>query len=244
MGLQSMKEIYDNYVEHSCGESSGPGQQAAFKIREFEYDYRKYFPTELESARILDIGVGCGEMLTCLKNWGYKNYLGIDISGSTIRFCHSLGLPCQRVENSTEYLAENPSSFDVITLLDVLEHIPKREIVPFLSAQRAALKPGGLAIIQVPNAQAPDGQLHRYNDITHEIGLLEHSFAQLLRTAGFEEFSLVGFESLVPGIRLLSLRKMLRKLHWFKVRFWRRVDGNLNPKILNPVFYAVARKTQ
>lgn len=230
-----MKDIFEKYVEQSFGET----KQAVFKFRQFEYNYRKYFPSDAYGARLLDVGIGRGEMLACMRDWGYKNYFGIDISPSTINFCRSLGLPCELIEDTRGYLLKHSASFDVITLLDVLEHIPKKEIVQFLISLRLALKPGGILIVQVPNLQAPDGHLHRYNDITHEIGFVEHSFSQVLLAAGFTNFSFVAFEDFVFGTPFEKLKKTLRALHWAIVRLFRRVDGNLNPKILSPVFSAV-----
>lgn len=233
-----MKEIFENYVEHSLGGN----QQAIFKFRQFEYNYRKYFPGSDRDVCLLDVGIGRGEMLACMRDWGYKNYLGVDISPSTVDFCKSIGLNCELVSDSTVYLESHSSTFDVITLLDVLEHIPKTEIIRFLAALKSALKPGGVLIIQVPNLQAPDGHLHRYNDITHEIGFIEHSFAQVLLAAGFQKFKFIGFEEFVFRTPVERLRKLFRWMHWSVVRFLRGVDGNINPKILHPVFSAVVYK--
>jgi 2-polyprenyl-3-methyl-5-hydroxy-6-metoxy-1,4-benzoquinol methylase len=232
-----MKEIFDDYVNNSFGSET----QAEFKIKQFEYNYRKYFPENLK-AKVLDIGIGRGEMLTCMKKWGYQDYLGIDISPSTVSFCKSLKLNCELVDDSQHYLIEHEKQFSVITLLDVLEHIKKEEVVSFLKALRGALKPDGVLIIQIPNSQSPDFQLHRYNDITHEVGYIEHSLAQVLIAAGFQRFCFTGFEDLfVNNLRDL-LRKICRSIHWFIVRLLRAVDGNLNPRILNPVLCSIVRK--
>jgi 2-polyprenyl-3-methyl-5-hydroxy-6-metoxy-1,4-benzoquinol methylase len=233
-----MEKIFENYVEHSFGAK----EQAIFKFKQFEFNYRKYFPKDLSTAVLLDVGIGRGEMLSCMKNWGGQNFLGVDISPSTIQFCRSLNLPCELVPDSTKYLNDNPSTFDVITLLDVLEHIPKHSIIDFLMALHKALKPGGVLIIQVPNLQAPDGHLHRYNDITHEVGFIEQSLAQVLMASGFRKFTFIGFEEYVFGSLGERARKFFRWVHWLSVRFLRKVDGNLNPKVLNPVFAAVVQK--
>lgn len=233
-----MKDIFDTYVEHTFGSK----EQARFKFNQFEFNYKKYFPKEKNKAHLLDIGIGRGEMLSCMKMWGYRNFLGIDISPSTIEFCQSLNLPCDLVDNSVEYLLNNPEKYDLITLLDVLEHIPKNDSLNFLLALRQALKPDGILIIQVPNLQAPDGYLHRYNDITHEVGFIEHSLSQLLHAAKFNKFNFFGFEEFVTRNFRTFVKKILRRLHWWWVRFLRKIDGNLNPKILNPVFYAVVIK--
>jgi 2-polyprenyl-3-methyl-5-hydroxy-6-metoxy-1,4-benzoquinol methylase len=232
-----MKEIFENYIEHSMDAISE--QMTIIIFKRFEYNFRKYFPKAMREIRLLDVGIGRGEMLSCMKDWGYENYHGIDISPSTIGFCRAMDLPCELVEDSPAYLKANPNSFDVITLLDVLEHIQKKEVIAFVAALRTALKPGGVLIIKVPNLQAPDGNLERYNDITHEIGFVEHSLAQVLLAAGFKKFTFAGFESFVFGRPIDYFRKMLRSLHWLMVRFWRKVDGNIDHKILHPLLCAV-----
>lgn len=233
-----MKEIFDDYLRVALGEEA----QSTRKFKQFEHNYRSIFPPDRQ-AFVLDIGVGRGEMLSCMKDWGYANYLGIDISPTTISFCQRLNLNCQQVDDSTRFLLEHPATYSVITLLDVLEHIKKEHVIAFLRAVRVALAPDGAVIIQVPNLQAPDGQLHRYNDITHEVGYIEHSLAQVLMASGFERFRFQGFEEFVFGTPVEWLRRFFRACHWLSVRFLRGVDGNINPAILNPVFAVVARKT-
>ncbi len=232
-----MKEIFDNYIETSFDDF----RQAEFKFDQFEFNYRKYFPTDL-SASVLDIGIGRGEMLSCMKKWGYQNYLGVDISKSTVSFCSGLDLRCDLVDDVRPWLIDRPESFSIITLLDVLEHFDKKEVVPFLKAVRSALGDGGIVIIQVPNLQSPDGFLHRYNDITHEIGFLEHSLRQILIESGFRKFSFHGFEvNIYPGIKN-NLDKFIRAIYWRFVHYKRRITTNLDPPILHPVLFAVARK--
>lgn len=232
-----LKDIFDSYIENAFDGY----EQAIFKLKQFEYNYRKHFPDD-RNTKILDIGIGRGEMLTCMKNWGYSNSFGIDISPSTVKFCKSLGLECTLVDDTVEWLMENKDTFALITLLDVLEHIKKENVVAFVQALRDALKPDGILIIQVPNSQSPDFQLHRYNDITHEVGYVEHSLSQVLIAAGIQKFYFTGFEELfVNNLRDLFI-KLCRSIHWSIVRKLRKVDGNLNPDILHPVFYAIIRK--
>jgi 2-polyprenyl-3-methyl-5-hydroxy-6-metoxy-1,4-benzoquinol methylase len=232
-----MKEIFETYVENAFIEY----KQAEFKFKQFEINYRKYFPADKDTA-ILDIGIGRGEMLTCMKNWGYKDYLGIDISPSTVKFCKSLGLNCLLVDETTEWLQGNPIKFELITLIDVLEHVKKENTIHFLKCLRASLTDSGVLIVQVPNLQAPDAQLHRYNDITHEVGYIEHSLQQVLLTAGFKEATFYGFEDSIVKCLCESRRLFMRALFWRYVRFTRKITGNINPGILHPILYSVAKK--
>jgi 2-polyprenyl-3-methyl-5-hydroxy-6-metoxy-1,4-benzoquinol methylase len=232
-----MKEIFDTYIENIFGD----GGQAIFKLQQFANNYRQLFPLTSDAV-LLDIGIGRGEMLSCMKKWGYTNFCGVDISPSTVSFCSSLGLPCKQVEDTSSWLRGNEKTFDLITLLDVLEHIKKEEIVPFLKALKGSLKPGGMLIVQVPNMQAPDSQLHRYNDFTHEVGFIENSLRQTLQVSGFSNCSIYGFEDSVSLKIREKVRLILRQLFWSYVRLLRKINGNLSPEILYPVFYAVAIK--
>lgn len=234
-----MKEIFNDYIKNSFGEY----KQGEFKFHQFEQNYKIYFP-ENKNAKLLDIGIGRGEMLSCYKNWGYKNYLGIDISPDTIGFCKSLGLNCQLVDDSSAFLKENIEQYDLITLIDVLEHIPRENVISFLKDIRNSLVENGTLIIQVPNLQAPDGHLHMYNDITHFVGYIEHSLSQVLIASGFNKFHFQGFEELIGNSGKIKRHKFYRKIYWKVVRITRGINTNINPLILHPVFSAIVKKSK
>lgn len=232
-----MKEIFDNYIETTFGTF----QQACFKFKQFDTNYRRFFPTDRDAA-VLDIGIGRGEMLSCMKDWGYGEYQGVDISPSTVNFCQSLGLKCQLVDDTVKWLQGHNRTFAMVTLLDVLEHIRKEQTVPFLRTIYDALAEGGVLLVQVPNLQAPDGQLEQYNDFTHESGFIEHSLLQVLLAAGFAKVEISPFNDSITDGWKEKVRLGLRALFWKWVRFTRQINGAINPEILTPIFYAVATK--
>ncbi len=232
-----MENIYNQYIENTFGEYC----QADFKLIQFENNYRQFFPAS-KNARVLDIGVGRGEMLSCMQAWGYVNYQGIDISVSAVDYCKSIGLNCAHVADTVDWLNNNREKFELITILDVLEHIKRDDLLDFLSAIQRSLKAGGKLIVQVPNLQAPDPCLHRYYDITHESGFTEHSLHQVLMASGFRDYSFSGFEDSITRHPKEKIRFILRAVYWGYVRFTRKVTGNLNPSILHPILFAVAGK--
>lgn len=231
-----MKEIFDRYIETSFDGR----HQAAFKLKQFEFNYRPFFPAPSSPARTLDIGIGRGEMLSCMKAWGY-DYLGIDISPSTVTYCAGLGLNCECTQDTISWLKEHRNQYALITLLDVLEHVPREQTIDFLTAIKSALIPGGLAIIQIPNLQSPFGYLHHFNDITHVVGFVEHSLSQVLLAAGLANHQFLGFEEFVESDLKMRAKKVLRSLLHRAVRFMRAINGNPNPRILHPVMYVLAR---
>ena len=132
-------------------------------------------------------------MLSCMMKWGH-DYHGIGISPSTVDFCKKLDLSCELVDDTEFWLKNHQNQFDIITRLDVLEHIPKERLIQFVEAIRNSLIKDGLAIFQVPNLQSPFGYLHHFNDITHISGFVEHSLTQVLLSTGFNKMSFYGFE--------------------------------------------------
>lgn len=244
-----MKEVFDEYVQSTLISD----RPTDYSLRVYETNYRKLLP-ESRTARILDIGVGVGGLLQFVKELGYANAKGIDISPSTIASCRKKGLDCELVDNTPDWLNAHPAAFDFITLLDVIEHIPKKELIGFLSAIRRSLGDAGTLLLQTNNMQAADAQLMRYGDITHEVGFCETSLRQVCRVAGFGSIEIFGLEPLYACRSWRHVKQMpvkaaqhfacgiVRNCIWWIVRKMRRLNCNVSPEILHPIFYAVVRK--
>lgn len=97
-----------------------------------------------KSSRILDIGCGAGKNLEQLKKFG-KIY-GLDSSKEAIKFCKKRGLRNIRL-GKAENMPFKPNSFDLIALLDVLEHTDDNKT---LREVHRVLQKNGLLIITVP----------------------------------------------------------------------------------------------
>jgi SAM-dependent methyltransferase len=96
-------------------------------------------------ARILDLGCGTGANLLLLSQYGDAE--GVDISDDALAFCRERGL--QKVKSgSAEELPYEDASFDLVTALDVVEHLD--DDLAGLKEMRRVLKPGGRALIFVP----------------------------------------------------------------------------------------------
>ena len=232
-----LKPFFDRYIETAFDGNA----QAEHKFVQFERNYRSFFPAD-KSLPLLDIGIGRGEMLSCMKAWGYAGYKGVDISPSAVNHCAKLDLNCELVPDTVAWLHSVPNQWHLITLLDVLEHFRKEDLLDFLAAVRLALAPGGKLTIHVPNLQSPNGYLHRYNDLTHEVGFTEHSLIQLLAVAGFGPAEIHSFEESISSEWKEYCRLSLRYFYRAGVRLARKVHGNLNPTIISPIMFVVVAK--
>lgn len=96
--------------------------------------------------RLLDVGCGQGQLVHAAATAGWDAF-GIDTSAAAIELARSVGVQCDVVDLHAPTLA--PSSFDAITLIEVVEHI--EDISPFLARVEELLRPGGVAYLTTPN---------------------------------------------------------------------------------------------
>ncbi len=149
-----------------------------------------------KSARVLDIGCGTGLLVNALRSFGYANTEGIDLSPQQIEVARSTGLPCTLVdEQYLEQRAEaEPGSLDAVFLMDVLEHVPVASQMAFVGAIARLLKPAGMLVISVPNANSSFASRWRYIDWTHCSAFTEHSLEFVVKNQGFRQVTYFPYE--------------------------------------------------
>jgi SAM-dependent methyltransferase len=100
--------------------------------------------------RLLDVGCSAGLFAELARASGW-DVLGIEPSRWLAARAEERlggGVLCARFEEA----ALEPGSFDVVCLWDVLEHVPDPQA--FLARAAAALRPGGLLALNVPNIRS------------------------------------------------------------------------------------------
>jgi len=227
-------DIYENYINIGLG----AGTQTVAKIHQFEKNYIRFFPKD-KGADILDIGPGKGEMLSCLSGLGYTNLQAVDISASVVHFIKELGFNGFLANDLPIFL--KGQKYSLITMCDVVEHIPKNQVVEIMTAVRKALTDDGILIVQVPNMQSITANIFLYDDFTHETGYTERSLAQLLKLSGFSSVECYGFDFLDNSLKS-KIQSLLQKCFWCFVRSARKINGTMPHRLLHPVFFAVVRK--
>jgi len=101
------------------------------------------------SGRLLDMGSGLGFFVKAMAPYHGWDAYGCEISPAAVRHAREhLGL--QKVICSPLQNADLPrASFDIITMWDVLDHIPRPD--PLLARCHALLKNDGILFIRTPN---------------------------------------------------------------------------------------------
>ena len=100
--------------------------------------------------RILDAGCGTGAMLDEFKKWGDVELTGLDISDEAIRYTRTRGHD-NLVQGDLSGLPFPDGSFDMVTSLDVIEHVPDDQRAIHELAR--VLAPGGVLVTTVPAYQ-------------------------------------------------------------------------------------------
>ncbi len=104
-----------------------------------------------KQARLLDIGCRHGSLLANLRQLGHTDLVGVDISADAVERGRAAypDLADRLHVYDGGALPLPPHSVDVVTMFDVIEHIPDPE--RYLRGVRQVLKPDGLFIFQTPN---------------------------------------------------------------------------------------------
>ena len=111
----------------------------------------------LNGLRVLDVGCGGGILADSMARKG-ANVLGIDLASKALKVAqlHALEAQTEGVEYreiSAEGLAvERPGTFDVVTCMEMLEHVPDPAAV--VKACAILVKPGGYVFFSTINRNA------------------------------------------------------------------------------------------
>ncbi len=180
------QRVYDTYVSQGI-----KLQGACYSEEEYRrwanaalFRLRGWLPPDRNEA-ILDMGCGPGNFLYLLARLGYTNLTGVDLSPEQVALARQWCPQATIVHgDARKVLAENVGRFGLVAGFDVIEHFRKEELLELSVLVAQALRPGGRVILQTLNAESPWGLMHRYGDLTHEVGFTTSSLAHLLRLAG------------------------------------------------------------
>ncbi|MGB1189212.1 MAG: bifunctional 2-polyprenyl-6-hydroxyphenol methylase/3-demethylubiquinol 3-O-methyltransferase UbiG [Pseudomonadales bacterium] len=154
--------------------------------------------TALAGKQVLDIGCGGGLLTEALARAGAQT-TGIDMGTVPLQVAklhrHESNLEIDYIHsNAEDFAIEHPGRFDVVTCLEMLEHVP--DPASIIRASRKLLKPGGDLFISTINRN-PKSYLFAIVGAEYVLNLLPRG------THDFERF-----------IRPSELAKSLRETHF------------------------------
>ncbi len=175
--------------------------------------------------RVLDVGCGGGILADAMARKG-ADVLGIDLSVKALRVAqlHALEANTPRVEYreiSTEDLAaEQPGGFDVVTCMEMLEHVP--DPASIVQACSTLVKPGGWVFFSTLNRN-PKSFLFAIVGAEYVLNLLPkgtHEYAKFIRPSELASYARAA------GLELQQTKGM--EYNPLTRRYWLSEDTSVN----------------
>ena len=147
-------------------------------LESFLKDIIQNLKSKIQNPKILDVGCGTGANLEMLRKFGEAE--GVDVSDEALEFCKAKGLKVHK--GLAESLPFEDASFDLVTALDVVEHLDNDS--EGLREMRRVLKKDGRALMFVPAFMFLWGV---QDDISHHrIRYTKKLIVERVKEAGFE----------------------------------------------------------
>ena len=153
-----------------------------------------------KGGRLLDVGCGDGKRLQVAFDNGWKDVYGLEVSDAAVdKLKKKFNFPDndKHFKNASILTSGFPDNFfDVVTYWSVLEHVV--DPVGLMSQAHRLLNPGGMVMIQVPNARSlatmvqevfPQQVFRHMSPIEHIMVFTESSLNVALDRTGFEPFA-------------------------------------------------------
>jgi len=131
-------------------ESNFPGNYFTFQVGQNLLPLIKKYAGR--NSLVLDYGSGPGFLLKHLTGGGFRT-AALEFSGDSLEKIRAQFGNCENFAGafSMEEITDKGLSFDVVTLIEVIEHLDDHYLTLTMDNIRKLLKPGGLLLITTPN---------------------------------------------------------------------------------------------
>ena len=179
----------------------------------------------LQGRQVLDVGCGGGILADAMARKGAK-VLGIDLATKALRVAqlHALEAQTPNVsyrEVSAEALAsEQPAAIDVVTCMEMLEHVP--DPASIVQACASLVRPGGWVFFSTLNRN-PKSFLFAILGAEYVLNMLPrgtHTYAKFIRPSELAR------HCRTAGLELLHTRGM--QFNPLSGRYWLNGDASVN----------------
>jgi SAM-dependent methyltransferase len=107
----------------------------------------------LRDLDLLDLGCGDGKIYPFLMRRGFSpsHVHGVEVSETRLERCRQIGWHNVRFLVPGQALSFPAASFDIVNMLEVIEHVPAAAADALIADVCRVLRPGGVLLITTPN---------------------------------------------------------------------------------------------
>ena len=152
---------------------------------------------------VVDLGCGDGALINLLSKTvskrGERSFTGIDYDSQALKWANAFKSNERASFQCVDIFNDNPSlNADLLTCIEVIEHIPPERVGAFIEASLGLLREEGFAIFTVPHANVKTAKKH-FQHFTYE------SLASAL-TPHYSILEMYGFAKLSSfSLRVLNI---------------------------------------
>jgi SAM-dependent methyltransferase len=154
-----------------------------------------------DSAPVLDVGCGRGELLALLRDAGVEAR-GVDADADMVAYARGEGLDVEQADLLQYLDGLADASLGGLFAGQVVEHLPPSTLVRLLELARAKLRPGGVVVLETINPLSPLALHSYFADLTHAQPLVPATLELLAHQAGFRDVETRFLNSPPEGERL------------------------------------------
>lgn len=231
------------YLDHLTQMSTE--QTLSRKVEYFRYNIGSFLNNlNFKKVKVLEIGPGLGEFESFLNKNKIYDIDIIDNDNSILDYVSGkYKVKNNFLSNDLSKIEKKFRNYDLIFLMQVLEHIPVASFESVMRILFAHLNKNGYLIIIVPNANNPLGLIERYADLQHTNAFTTQSLKDLVNLANLKncQIEIKGFE--IPNTGIINImRKILQKVLHFFLLLLMIINGGLFFKVMTPNIMLVVKK--
>jgi ubiquinone/menaquinone biosynthesis C-methylase UbiE len=160
------------------------------------------------NAKILELGAGWGDLAICFRNGGYGDCTLVEPNPTMYEHLNSLGFKTK--DYRIPAIKESDSSYDVILLADVFEHLNgSTEAENLISEAHRVLRPGGILCILAPDYLHWQSEFFNC-DYSHSNITTVRRLIQIFHNSGLQTLAYVYYSGFVFGITATLLSWIIR----------------------------------
>ncbi len=171
---------YDTYIDWKNWKKEDFLKFSELERLAFELEFGAYI-NKANVSKVLEVGFGNGKVLGWAKSLD-KECEGVEVNRDLVLRAQEAGIKAYE----TIFDIEEKEKYDVIFVLDVLEHIEAKNLEAFFLKLKSILSLHGKVVTRFPNGDSPFALPTQNGDLTHVTPIGWHRISHLAQVASFD----------------------------------------------------------